>query len=78
MKVKRDSFFVKEETSMGAFYVSTIEVEVSGKLFTVKRTMTEKEYDDSYPMLRQHAHNILKRNILNQIGVELFGAVEIK
>lgn len=72
MRVIEDTKF--ELTTVGGVvrYVSKVVVEVGGETFSASREMTPDEYDKTYPLLRDHFHELLKKVIMKQIEKRIF------
>ena len=72
MRVIEDTKFELTKVDGVVRYVSRVVVEVGGETFSASREMTPDEYDKTYPLLRDHFHELLKKVIMKQIEKRIF------
>ena len=77
MRVIRNDKFLPIVTEGGDLYHyrSQVAVEVEGVVFNAERCMSVKEYESTYPALRDFIHNALRNDIMVAIRKKLFEGV---
>lgn len=78
MRVIQNDKFLPIMTGEGTLihYQSRIAVELEGIVFGADRRMSIKEYESTYPALRDFIHQALRTDIMVQIRKKLFEGVE--
>ena len=72
MRVIEDTKFELTKVDGVVRYVSRVVVEVGGETFYASREMTREGYERTFPLMRDHFHELLKKVIMKQIEKRIF------